>query len=64
MNYYLSIIAIGIVKLVHNKSFQLDQIAGGVLHLCYNLPWWIKALHLKLLLLLVVVSAGTGALLL
>ena len=57
-------IALGIVQLGRNKMFQLDQISGGVLHLCYPLPWWIKVLHLPLLMPMVVVSAGTGALLL
>ena len=42
--------------------FQLDQIPGGVLHLCSPLPWWIKVLHLQQLMLLVVVSSGPGTL--
>ena len=43
--------------------FQVDQIAGVVIHLCSPLPWWIKLLHLTLLLSLIVVSAGPGAIL-
>ena len=62
-NYYLCLIVLEIVQLGQNKCFQLDQISGGVLHLCSPLPWWIKVLHLPLMLLLVVVSAVPGALL-
>ena len=47
-----------------NNFVQLDQIAGGVPHLCSPLPWWIKVLHFQLLLPLVIIYAGTGALLL
>ena len=61
-NYYLYLIALEIFQLGQNNFFQLDQIAGGVLHLCSTLPWWINVLHLLLLLPLVVVSAGPGAL--
>ena len=59
-SYYLCLIALEIVQLGQNKFFQLDQIAGGVLHLCSPLTWWIKVLHLPPLLLLIVVSAGLG----
>ena len=53
-------IALEIFQLGQNNFFQLDQIAGGVLHLCSPLPWWINVLHLPLLLPLVVVSAYLG----
>ena len=53
-------IALEIFQLGQNKNFQLDQISGGVLYLFSPLPWWIKVLHLPLLLPLVVVSDGTG----
>ena len=63
-NYYLCMISLEIVQLGQNKNFQLDQIAGGVLHLCSPLAWLIKVLYLPLLLPLVVVSAGPSAFLL
>ena len=62
-SYYLCLIVTEIVQLGQNKHFQLDQIAEGVLHLYSPLTWWIKVLHLTLLLPLVDVSAGPGALL-
>ena len=63
-NYYLCLIALEIFQLGQNIFFQSDQIAGGVLHLCSPLTWWIKVLHFPLLLPLVVVSDGLGELLL
>ena len=54
-------IALEIYQLGQNNYFQSDQIAGGVLYLCYTLPWWIQLLHLQQLLPLVVVYAGPGA---
>ena len=63
-NYYFCLIALEIIHLVQNIFSQLDQITGGVLRLCSPLHWWIKVLHLTLLLPLVVVYAVTGALLL
>ena len=63
-NCYLCLIALEIVQLGQNIFFQLDKIPGGVLMLCSPLHWWIKVLHLMLLLPLVIVSTGTGALLL
>ena len=62
-SYYLCLIVLEIVQWGHNKCFQLDQISGGVLYLCYPLPWWIKVLYFPLLLPLVVISTGPGALL-
>ena len=61
---YLFLIALETVQLGLNILFQLHQIVGGVLYLCSPLAWWIKVLHLPLLLPLVVVSTGLGSLLL
>ena len=45
-NYFLSLIALEIVQLGQNISFQLCQISGGVLYLRYNLPLWINVSYL------------------
>ena len=63
-NYCLFLIALEIFQLGQNNFFQFDQISGEVLQLCSHLPWWIEMLNFPMLLPLVVVSDGPGALLL
>ena len=60
-NYFLCIIALEVVQL-GQKSFQMVQIDGGVLHLRSLLPWWINLSPLKMVMNLVVSSVGPGAL--
>ena len=59
-NYFLCLIALEIFQLGQNNCFQLSQIDGEVLHLCFPLTWWIKVLNLQQQLPMVVASVGPG----